>query len=313
MTLRARLRATLLIGAIGAGVGAAFVGPVSAAPGKPVPTTASNRRAARLDAARLLRSLRLPAAATRSSSEPAADGGELKPLLALVATTARADVHAWWLVPGRPDSVLAYIKAHLPAGSKLYATGSGHSGRSGRTVEFVDYSWPAIPGVMGFRELAVSVTSLSSTVSGVLAQAQSDWIVLRAASERIPAGTHEIDVTSAKLGGSAIVSLRVTTAVKVRRIVALIDAMPIVQPATMSCPGLTDVGARVMAFKFRPHVAGKLLAQATYIDYPGLTATSGPCNAIDIRIRGRRRAPLIGGDFVTQAQRVLGVRLRPGG
>ncbi|MGI8505415.1 MAG: hypothetical protein ACR2MK_01180 [Solirubrobacteraceae bacterium] len=306
----ARLRTALLVGsAIGACAGAAFAGTVSAAPGKPVVTSASNRRAARSDAAKLLRRLRLPVGASVSTTEPAGDGGLLKPLRALVATTARADVHAWWVVPGRPDSLLAYIKAHAPAGAKFYATGSGSGGPSGRTVETLDYSWPAIGGVIGLRELAVSVTSLSSSATGVLAQAESDWIVPRPASERVPAGTHEIDVTSAKLDGPTTASLSVTSAVKVRRIVALIDKMPIVQPGTYSCPGLTNVGARVVRLAFRARVAGKLLARATYVDYPPLTAPSGPCNAIDFSVRGHRRAPLIGGDFVTQAQRVLGVSL----
>jgi hypothetical protein len=314
MTISARLRTVVLVGsAIGVYGSATVVGTVSAAPSKPVPTSASNQRAARLDAAKRLRSLGLPAAATRSPTEPAGDGGWLKPLHALTATTVNADVHAWWLVPGGPDSVLAYIKAHPPAGSKLYTTGSGYNGRSGRTVESLGYIWPAIPAVLGLRELAVSVTSLSGTVTGVLAQAESDWIVPRPPSERVPAGAHEIDVTSAKLDGPTTVSLSLTNAAKVRRIASLIDAMPIVQPATYSCPELTAVGARVMTFKFRARVGGQLLAQATYTDYARLTAPSGPCNPIDFSIGGRRQEALIGGEFVKQVQPVLGVSLIGGG
>jgi hypothetical protein len=313
MRALARLRAVLVVGsAIGASVGAVFVGSVSAAASSAVRTSTSNRRAARLDTARLLRGLRLPTAARRSPGEPVGDGGSLKPLPALMATPARADVHAWRLVPGSPPSVLAYIEAHPPAGSRLYATGSAYTGRSGRSVESLDYGWPAIPGVIGARELAVSVTFVSRTTTAVLAQAESDWIVPRAPSERVPVAAHEIDITSATPGGPTTISLHLTNAAKVRRIVGLINAMPIVQPGAYSCPGLTNPGARVLTFKFRARVSGQLLAQATYIDYPGLSAPSGLCNPIALRIRGHVRDPLIGPDFVRQAEQVLGVSLTRG-
>jgi hypothetical protein len=291
-------------------VGSAVVSAgVNAAPGKPVRTLAGNRRAARRDAPGLLRALRLPAGAVSAPGEPRGDGGWLRPQQALVATPARADVHTWWRVLGRPDVVLAYVEAHPPSGAKLFTIGSGHNDRTGRTVLNVSYTWPAIPGLVGFRELAISATALSGTVTGVLAQAESDWILPRPPSERVPARTREIDITTAKLAGQTTAALSVTNAAKVRRIVSLINAMPIAQPGLISCPELQVDGARVITIKFQARAGAPPLARATYTDYPPLTAPSGRCTPISFSIGGRVQHPLIGGDFLKKLQRILGVRL----
>ncbi len=227
----------LLVGsALGVCAGGVAVATVSAAPIQSSVMLASNQRAAQLDAARLLSSLRLPAAATASLTEPVGANGALVPLESLVASPARVVVHGWWTVPGSPGVVLAYVRAHPPSGAKLAESGSGTIGLSGAAIENVAYTWPAIAGVIGARELAVTVTALPDRVTGVLAQAQSDWIVPRPASEHVPAVVREVDITIAKVNGLTTVSRRLTTVAKVRKIVSLIDAMPTVQPGAYSCP-----------------------------------------------------------------------------
>jgi len=44
------------------------------------------------------------------------------------------------------------------------------------------------------------------------------------------------------------------------------------------------------------------------LDFHGI---SGPCNPIDFSIRGHRQTVLIGGNFLKQVQRLLGVRFDP--
>jgi hypothetical protein len=303
-----------LIACLATGVAAAatLAAVVDAAPSRPAPTLAGNKRAARLDASKLLASLQLPAGATRLSAEPSGDGGELKPLPALVATAAHFDVHAWWRVPGAEDATLEYIEAHPPAGATQYGTGSGTNGQSGASEQSVSYSWSAVPGVLGFRGLTVIVTSLQSNVTGVLAEAESDWIVPRPAGEQIPAGAHEIDITTAKLNGPTTISLTVTKAATVHRIVTLIDAMPVAQPVTIACFALLTSGARVITLTFRAHAGAPVLAKATYTDYRPLTAPSGQCTPVYFSIRGRPQDPLIGGNFVKQLVDILGVSLTTG-
>jgi hypothetical protein len=89
------------------------------------------------------------------------------------------------------------------------------------------------------------------------------WIVPRPLSERVPAKTHEIDIKISKPDGAPTVSLSVTSAAEVRRIVALIDAMPVTQPGATSCPALRLDGARLIAIEFRRHRRAPPLARAT--------------------------------------------------
>jgi hypothetical protein len=304
-----RLRKVLLAGsAVGACAAVVLAGAVSAQPSKPPAGSAGNRRAARLDAVAHLDGLNLGSGAAGSSSEPAGGGSWLKPMPRLSATTAAVDVHAWWRVPGGPDSVLADVEAHPPKGSKLDGSGSG-GGPSGQTMETVSFGWPPVSGVLGERELSVTVVPLEGDTTGVLAQAESVWIVPRPAGERIPGSAHELDFTSGRLQGPIGISRIVTNAGKVSRIVSLINAMEVVQPGVYSCPSLTLTGAHLLSFTFRARAGGRLLAVASYEAFPGLTDSSGPCNPIRLRIAGRREVSLLGGAFVPRAQRVLGFRL----
>ncbi len=297
--MTARLRWAFL----GACVVAALAAPVTAAL-----SPASNKRAAARDAQTLLARLQLPAGASRSEAEPSGDGGHLKPTPSLNATSARSDDHAWWLVPGSPDAAVAFIKSHPPSGSTLDGTGAMYAG--GTLVDqSADFAWPAIPRVLGERELAVTVMALADGETGLLAQSQSNWIVPRPRTERIPAATHEIDISSALVNGPTTVALSVTGEAKVRSIVALLDSMPIVQPAVYHCPALIGTGARLIGLDFRAATGGELLARATYVAYRGLAYSSGPCNPIELMIGADREKPLLGGDFLRRIQRVLGVSL----
>lgn len=294
--------------AIVACVAALLVGSVSAASNQPVRTSTANKRAARQDVAKLLQRLRLPTGATSSPTEPAGDGGHLKPMPSLNVTSARVDAHDWWLVPAGTDSVLAYLKANASVGSKL--DGSGGLYMRGKPIDqTLDFAWPAVRGVLGERELSVTVMELGDGRTGVLAQAQSDWIVARSRSERIPATVHAIDLSIAVLNGPTTVALTVTNAAEVRSLVWMLNAMPVVQPAVYLCPALIENGARVITFSFRASAAGPLLARATYVAYPDLAYDSGPCNAIDLTIAGRGQKPLLGGDVLRRVQRLIGVRL----
>ncbi|HEX4008607.1 MAG TPA: hypothetical protein VHX62_01280 [Solirubrobacteraceae bacterium] len=286
--------------------------PASGLPGRPAPTLAANRAAAHADAPELLAALRLPSGATRLPAEPAGDHGFLKATPALNPTSAHAVVHAWWRVSGDAAGVLAYVRAHAPAGARPGGTGEiidTHTGASARTL---DYDWPPIAGVLGERELAVTVMTLPGGVAGVLAEAESDWIVPRPASERIPSAVREIDIAVAKPDQPAGAPRSVTSRARVRRIVALFNAMPITQPAWYSCPAEMLSGSRRLTFTFRARVGGPALARATYADYRPLNAPSGPCTPIQLTIGGRAQDGLIGGYFIRRIDRMLDANLFTG-
>jgi hypothetical protein len=113
-------------------------------------------------------------------------------------------------------------------------------------------------------------------------------------------------VTSTRSGRNPTVSLTVSTPSTVRRIVSLIDSLPIVQPGSEACPGLIG-DAPVVTLAFRARAGAPPLARASQLDY-GLDAS--PCNPMSFSVRGRAMMPLLGGTFLTRVPRLLHVRLR---
>lgn len=262
-------------------------------------TTAGNRRAARADARVLVARLRLPRGAVRVRRRT---GGSFP----LYADQAHALAHASWRVPGRPGTVIAYIRSHPPAGAKLFSTGWSGSSRARARELTLGYQWPPRRGVLGERLLNVIVTAQRGGASSVLAVAQSDWVVVRSASERVPASARIVQITTS----SPRRTVTLTAAPRVRRLIALVDSLPIAQPVTINCPALIDADARQVSFSFRARASGPVLARADYVGYEPHPYVSGPCNAIAFSVRGRPRTPLIGGaDFLHDAQRIAGTVL----
>ena len=171
------------------------------------------------------------------------------------------------------------------------------------------FSFPAVKGVVSMRWLTFDAVALPDRSTGVRVDAHDVWSVSRPASEKVPAGVHEIDVTSALPGKAPFVERSVTSAAKVRRIVALLDAMEIVQPGVAySCPAFPD-DHPVVTIDFRATAGGRLLAPARGTDSD---VASGPCNPVDLSIGRHRQTPMIGGEFVKQTERLLRVNLLAG-
>jgi hypothetical protein len=268
-----------------------------------------NIRAARDDVRSHLAAVELPPGAQPAPSEPPGDHGYLKPLGVLEADGAHVVADRWWTVAGDPAAAIAYVEAHPPAGSSQFATGSGGNSRTGSSERSVDFEWPAVGGVLGYRELALTATAVRGGVTGLLVEAQSDWIVPRPASERVPAGVHEIDLTAGVPGRPPRTSLAVTGARKLARIVAVIDGLAPSQPIVFYCPLLTD--PRAITLSFRARAGGPALARVDYVVFRPWLAPGGPCSSsLVFTIRGRRQAGLLGGRLIGALQRILGTKLR---
>jgi hypothetical protein len=262
----------------------------------------ANQAASRRDARYLLGKLELPAQATRLGSEAHGDHGYLKVSGVLEGDAAHSLAHGWWELPGTPDGVIAYVRAHAPAGGTLSGTGRAGNAFNGTSAESLSYQWPPVRNVLGSRELAVTATALPDGKTGVLAETQSDWIVRRPAAEQIPPTTRVIDVTSGVEGQPPVESLSVSNRSEVRKIVKLINGLPIAQPIVYACPLLTD--PRIITMTFRT-VTGGPLAIMTYDDFRPWSGPSEGCKTVDLTIAGRRQDPLIGGYFVQTIGRIL--------
>src|SRR5438876_7718338 len=106
--------------------------------------SASPGQRAVADAARIIASFPRPPGAVRTGPIASLTQPGQRP-----ATPDLAAVTRWWRVPGRPPSVLAWIRAHLPSGFTQAGTGTG----SGQWIDV--FALPAVPGVLTERERVV--------------------------------------------------------------------------------------------------------------------------------------------------------------
>ena len=274
------------------------------------PTAASNRASAGRDVRALLARAVLPAGAVALSGPPSGSGA-IQNASPQPATPDIADVHAWWRAPGSPASVIAYEKAHAPAGSSFDGSGSASGPQSGgggssASYSYVEFAFRAQAGVLSSRTLVVKVTALGPQGTAVRVDAQDVWEIPRSAAERIPAAVTDIDVSSAIPDRPPTVSQSVSDASKVAGIIRLIDALPIVQPGTIACP-MIIVNGPTVTFTFRASAGGSVLAQAIQMVVHGPTTA---CDPMRLTIAGRQQTPLLGGSsFLVAVGKLLGLQL----
>lgn len=280
--------------AVLAGCGTQHVAPRPDAPRTQGPSPAgaasagaSPRQRAVADAARIIASFPRPPGAVRTGAvrtgliESLSAPGEGPPDTPDVATATR-----WWRAPGRPQAVLAWVRAHLPSGFTLAGTGTG-TYRPSPSAARLSESWtdqfalPAVPGVLTQRWLVVLAVP-DGGQTAIRADAQVVWLPARPAAERIPADARVVTVTPV-FGDQADKNLErtdhavtVTDPAKVAGIAALIDGLAIFPPGIFSCPA--DFGAAMrLTFRTSPH--GRVVAV--------VVAGYGGCGAVSVTINGR--------------------------
>lgn len=277
-------------------VGLVAAGPAAASPHLP---TAANRRLAQRDAQRLLGLIVPPPGAHRLRAAPRGDDGLLHGASSVPGYASLVDLHRLWRVREPLAATASFVEAHLPrtarwAGSGV-ASGPGMPSNTERT-----YSLRAVPGRLALRWLNLVFVSLPGGWTGVRADAQVAWVVARPASEVLPAAVRRVDIEVGYPGQRPKISLDVTRTAEVRRIVGLLDGLPIVQAETLHCPVMAAAHA---TFSFRT-ADGTLLARASMSDL----GTAGPCDPIELTMGGLPQKPLAGA-FLSHVQRLLGVRL----
>ena len=156
--------------------------------------------------------------------------------------------------------------------------------------------------------LEVTVTSIGGGLTGVLAESQSIWIVPRPASERIPAATRVVQISSAVPGAADGGAVTVTRHGQVGSIVALLNRLPIVQPGVTGCPAQID--PKTITMTFSASSSGPALAVLQFNDYqPWRAANSNECAPVQLSVAGRRRPALDGGDFIKRIERIIGLNV----
>lgn len=279
------------------GAGLAFVAGIAFAGFTP-----TSRSAARTLATTLIGETVLPPGAVASVTDPAVDA-QLRHPFEDPDTPDLADLHRFWRVPGDLSNVIAWIRAHRPAGSN--ARGGGMSASRSGVVEsaYVTFSFPgsATPtGILGPLTPVWLVEAVAKATGGgtaLRADAEVVWLKLRPASERIPLGVKLVTATLRGLGGGTITQRTVTTQWKVLKVEGIVNGLLLAQPGLEACPD--DVGP-YFDLAFRSSVNAAPLAEAV--------ADGSGCGLVTFRIRGRSQPALIGGPkLVRQLSSLLGL------
>jgi hypothetical protein len=275
----------------------------------PAQVLRANRHAALSAAGQLLGLLVLPTGATEVPTEPAGDAHQLGSSAELSVFAAEVDRHEFWTTTDSPGTVVASIEAHLPPGAT--STGSGYSG----TSRFVSYSLPTVDApALGPRSFVVDAVELAGGGTGVRADATVRYAAPRLLAQRVPAQARvlEITMTRSPFGPSPSPTLKaplvVTRRADVRRIAAIVDALPFAAMirVPIACPFIGP--APIVTFTFRRSPDGRVLAT---VSEPADTPTDAdPCFATALTIRGHPEPGLLeGGTLLRQAGAILGVRL----
>ncbi|MEA2410251.1 MAG: hypothetical protein QOC77_812, partial [Thermoleophilaceae bacterium] len=268
----------------------------------PRQVTRAHRQVAARVAGRLLAGVVLPPGATKAPAEPAGDAHQLASSVFGMFFAAEIERHAFWTTSASPGTVIASFKAHLPPGAKPLGSGSGGGGAFAAYVVGGGH-----PYTLGARQLVVNAVTLANGTTGVRADAEVRYIAPRPVSQQIPASARVLQITQRSQGSAPLLSLTITRRSEVRRIAAMVDALPFVGKSTgaFSCPYL---GAPLDTFVFRAGRRGRALASVSESAYT--PAQASPCALSTLTIRGHRQAALLqGGVLLRQAGRLLGVRL----
>lgn len=270
-------------------------------------TAVQNQRAARSDAAKLLKLVELPSGVLSSGSEPPGDGGALAQAPSQPALPDLAAQTMWWTVNEPWKRVVAFIDDHPPAGGELQEMGSSGGGGDSQQSAWAGFAFPAVLHVLGQRELQVLAAPLSGGGTGIRADAQVQWLIPRPAGERVPGGARVLRVSRGVPGQAPAVSVLVRKAGLVHRIARMIDGLDIVQPGAVSCPSQSP-GAPIVTFVFRARRGGPVLARAA--ELASARPPANACQPMSFSIRGRWQPPLLdGGSVISQSQSLLGIRL----
>jgi hypothetical protein len=161
------------------------------------------------------------------------------------------------------------------------SSGPGRSGPVTISTAWDGFGFGVIPGVFGYREVIVTVAHASGAGTALRADAQVEWLARRTAAERIPARVDAIEISDRRVQGSSPGPWKVIERSLVRRIVTLINALPLGPAGPFACPN--DVGPYVaLTFSSAGHTVARVIADG-----------SG-CGFVHLSI-GRRDEPFLAG------------------
>jgi hypothetical protein len=259
------------------------------------------------DAADLLASFVPPPDALRIGRAPVSLLAKAPTVPASANVVSRA---GWWQVAGQPRTVLAWIRAHRPAGST--DVGGGGVGKvvpgsgppltpglpNNLQLSYVDFALPDAPGVLIDRTVIAAVVAEGRDRTAIGVYAQVLWLPARTAASLIPAAARMVTITP--LAGHAPPArtdhqVTITDPALVEKIAAVVNVLPSDPPADWTeCGPFPGPG---MQLTFRAAAGGPALAV--------VTAHQELCPLVSVVIGGKTAPQLDGAE--TLFQRVMTV------
>jgi hypothetical protein len=278
-----------------------------------VASTASPKARAQADVAALFNRLHVPPGAT-SGNRPDGTPSALASPPQLPNTPNLVTATRWWTTSQSPAAALGWVNAHPPTGTTQQSPmqTTGPHGVEERTTSF---TLPAIPGVVGTRELLVSTASLPGGRTVIRVDAEDIWLTPRPAAERIPAAKYLIvtakspryarpprilpgmgvDPTASPSAGPA--RLVVTDQATIGKIAEAVDGLPTMLPGTYSCPADTGGG---ITLTFESSASGPVVAT--------VDAAATGCATVTVTTHGKKQPTLQGGGLIGHVESLLHVQ-----
>ncbi len=264
-------------------------------------STASNRAEADSDAQHLLAMVRVPSGSSLASTAHITGFDESQDFIGVLAS---ATASRTWIVHGTANQTLRYVVAHLHPGSKIESTGSGDNDESQIR------SWPSVKGVLDGRWLQLQAYS-NAGHTYLTARAQSQWIITRDPSERIPSNVTKITISVTDGHGHAVHRLTITKPRTVGEVVRLYNSLGVIQPATiMGCP--PELGG-VLALRFYDSPTNVIATANSPADAnPRMSPSAAAWACFPIKINlAQHSYPSLSGNVITPLGKLLHTKLTP--
>lgn len=246
------------------------------------PATAAgqgSRQQAAAAAAGLLAAFVPPPGAHRLTGPPNLPGGLEQHPQSVLVSNSMVDEPAFWVAPGKPDSLLSWEQARLTG--KRFTLGDADIGPPSWDREF---DLPATK-VLTDRELIVEVVSEGNGQTAIRLDADIAWQPSRPSYDVVP-GTARVVTISEQAGGRPHAKrppapVTITDPAVVGRLAALVNGLPVspLDNEVVSCPA--DFGSSLQ-LAFRARAGGPVQA---------LVQTDQPCAMVDLTVTGH---PVLG-------------------
>jgi hypothetical protein len=233
-------------------------------------TTLPPEQRAAADAAAILAGFIAPPGAQKLAGAPPGRANQLKDIAGSSASPNWIDIAGFWQVKDGPQQVLSWTDSHVrhmyaSPGETTYLPTVGHP----VTVWEHDYQLPPVPAVEDTRELTVEVADAGNGQAAIRVDAQVTWLPARAADDIVPAAATAVTmrvIANPNLNKKPPQPVTVTSPAAVRRIIALVNSLPVFPPGPRECGPAGGVAALLLTFLAAPR--GKVLATA-YVNIEG--------------------------------------------